>query len=431
MIDAARMLSSKISRFTASRLVQNVGALALVQAMAYLVPLITLPYLTRVLGLQEWGRVAWAQVIISYFTIVTDWGFSLSGVRKVSALRNDRAALSECFCASWAVQWGLCVAALVALGGLSLYAPFFALFRDYAVAGAGVIVASVLFPTWLLVGLEQMREVALVQLVVRGSAVPLILFFVKAPADGPRVIGASALTGILGGLAALIWMRRSLALDWRWPRWRMMREEFIESGAMFLSHTWIVLYTGLTPTILGAMAGTAAVGQYVLADKLRAAAQSLLSPVSQALFPRMSYLFAYDRQAALSLLRRSGKLITLVSGATSIALFMLAEPLVRLAGGRDFFASVTLLHWLAPLPLIIAISNVFGIQIMLPNRMTRAFNRILAAAAALSLVAIVPWIAWGGTQGAAINALLTECFVTAAMGGIILKHRNLILGRQA
>ena len=232
--------------------------------MAYLAPLVTLPYLTRVLGPQEWGRVAWMQVIVGYFTIVTDWGFSWSGVRKVAALRNDPAAVSECFCAAWAVQWALCAGALAALGALALYAPFFATFRPYALAGAGVIVAGVLFPAWLLIGLERMREVALVQLIVRASAVPLILLFVKTPQDGPRVIAASALTGLAGGALAVVWMRAQLGLDWRWPRARTMSEEFTESGSIFLSRVWIVLYTSLTPTILGALAGAAAVGQFVL-----------------------------------------------------------------------------------------------------------------------------------------------------------------------
>ncbi len=412
MTAALSSLSGTVGRFAASRLVQNVGALALVQAMAYLVPLVTLPYLTRVLGPQEWGRVAWMQVIVGYFTIVTDWGFSWSGVRKIAALRNDRAALSACFCAAWAVQWALCAVALAAIGGLALYAPFFAPFRPYAFAGAGVVVAGVLFPAWLLVGLERMREVALVQLVVRVSAAPLILLFVRAPEDGPRVLAASAVTGLAGGAAALAWMRGHLALDWRWPRARAMRDEFMESGAVFFSRAWIVLYTSLTPTILGALAGAAAVGQFVLADKLRGAAQSLLAPVSQALFPRMSYLFAHDRLAALRLLRRSGGLIGLASGAASLALFVLAKPLVLLAGGRDFLGAVTLLRWLAPLPLVIAASNFFGVQILLARGMSHKVNRTLIVVGTVSLTAITPLIVWRGSQGAAIGTLLAECMVT-------------------
>jgi O-antigen/teichoic acid export membrane protein len=173
-----------------------------------------------------------------------------------------------------------------------------------------------------------------------------------------------------------------------------------------------VLYTSLTPTILGAIAGAAAVGQFVLADRLRGAAQSLLAPVSQALFPRMSYLFAHDRPAALRLLRQSGGAIALVAGAASLGLFVLAEPLVRLAAGRDFLGAAGLLRWLAPLPLIVSLSNVFGVQIMLARGMFREVNRTLSAAGIISLVVIAPLISWRGAQGAAMSILLAECIVT-------------------
>jgi PST family polysaccharide transporter len=415
MTAALSSLSGTVGRFAASRLVQNVGALALVQAMAYLAPLVTLPYLTRVLGPHEWGRVAWMQVIIGYFTILTDWGFSWSGVRKVAALRNDPVAVSECFCAAWAVQWALCAGALAALGALALYAPFFAPFRPYALAGAGVVVAGVLFPAWLLVGLERMREVALVQLVARASAVPLILLFVKAPGDGPRVVAVLALTGLAAGAAALVWMRSRLALNWRWPRRKAMGEEFAESGAIFLARIWIVLYTSLTPTILGAIAGAAAVGQFVLADKLRGAAQSLLAPVSQALFPRMSYLFVHDRPAALRLLRRSGGAIALVAGAASVGLFVLAKPLVLLAGGRDFLAAATLLRWLAPLPLIVAVAQIASIQLLLALGKYRQVNTVLGAAGLFGVLASWVFIAMFQSVGAAAFLLLVETAVCAGM----------------
>jgi O-antigen/teichoic acid export membrane protein len=262
-----------------------------------------------------------------------------------------------------------------------------------------------------------------VQLAVRASAVPLILLLVKAPGDGPLVVAASALTGLLGGAAALIWMRGNLALDWRWPRRRAMRAEFLESGAIFLSRVWIVLYTSLTPTILGAVAGAAVVGQYVLADKVCGAAQSLVAPLAQALFPRMSYLFAHDQPAAQRLLWRSAKLIALVSGAMSVALFLLAEPLVLFAAGRAFLSSVPVLRWLAPLPLVVAMSNVLGVQIMLARGMFRSVNRILRSAGIISLVTVAPLSLWMGAAGAALNTCVITCLVTVGFAVTVFRTK--------
>lgn len=410
-------------RFTPSRLVQNVGALTLVQATGYLVPLVTLPYLTRVLGPEEWGRVAWMQVILGYFGILTDWGFSWSGVRKVAALRNDGARLSESFLAGWAVQWMLCAVALGALGAFSFLAPFFAPFRAYALAGAGVIVAGVLFPVWLLTGLERMREVAIAQLLIRAGSVPLIFIFVKAPGDGPLVIAASALTGLVGGAAALLWIRTNVPLDWQCPRPPAICAELFESGTIFLSGVWIALYTSLVPTVLGLIAGPAAVGTYVLAEKICGAARSVLAPVGRALFPHMSYLFAHDAAAARRMLWRTTKLIFLPAIAASLTLLLLADQIILIASGKEYADAAPVLRWMSPLPLVIMLSNILGLQIMLPNQMTSAFNRILAGAGLLSLFMIAPLVLWRGAEGAAINTMLAECCVTAAMAAYLHKRR--------
>lgn len=407
-----------------SRLLQNIGALALVKALSYIIPLVTLPYLTRVLGPAEWGRVAWMQVILGYLSLLTDWGFSWSGTRKIAALREEPAALSEAFLAGWAVQWGLCALAVCTLLGLALYAPFFSDFREFAPYGACVILSGVLFPVWLLAGLEKMREIALAQLLIRATAVPLIFVLVDTPEDGRFVIAASGATGILGGLASLLWIHRHLGLQWRWPQRRMVCEEFLESGSIFVSRAWIAIYTSLTPTILGVMTSAEAVGQFMLASKTHSAAQALLIPISQALFPRMSYLFATDRDEACTLLRRSGSVILVITFATSVTLFAFAREIISLVSGDSFDHAAEILRWLSPLPFVVGVSNIIGVQFMLPNNMTQAFNRILASAGIISLVIIWPLIHFRHAAGAAISTLLAECFVTVAMLSFIILLRK-------
>lgn len=405
---------------------QNVGALTVVQAVGYLIPLLTLPYLTRVLGPEEWGRVAWMQVMLGYFSVFTDWGFSWSGTRKAATLRNDIEALSESFFAGWTVQWLLCIISVSVLLCFGFFVPFFSPFRPYVFFGSAVIIAGVLFPVWLLSGLERMREIAVIQLLIRTCALPLIFLLVRGSGDGKYVIFAAGLTGIMGGISSLYWMRKHLLLRWQCPRWADIQKEFLESGAIFFSRVWIVLYTTLSPTILGVMTGAESVGQFVLADRIRMAVQSLLAPVSQALFPRMSYLFAHNRAAAIALLRRSGLIIVFISAAASLALYVLAKPIVLFVAGGGFQDAVNLLRWLSPLPFVIALSNIFGVQIMLPNLMTRAFNRILAGAGFMSLGMIWLWIAGFGAEGAAINTLIVECFVTGSMALFLFTKRKVL-----
>jgi O-antigen/teichoic acid export membrane protein len=398
-----------------SRLLQNMGALALVQAVSYAVPLITLPYLTRVLGLEEWGRVSWMQIIISYFTVFTDWGFSWSGVRKVSSLRHDPEALSEVFLGGWLAQWFLCIVALGTLCWLYLYAPFFVPFRAYAISTGAAIVSGVLFPVWILSGLERIGEVAIIQLSIRAASVPLIFVLVKGPGDGPQVISASAITGLIGGATALFWMRKNLSLSWHFPGVSRIWAELSESGSFFFSRVWIVLYTSMIPTVLGTLAGAAAVGEFMLADRIRAVAQSLLTPVSQALFPRMSYLFNQDRTAALLLLRRSAIVITLISGTVSICLFVFAQQVIMFAGGPAFLKATTLLRWLSPLPLVISISQIASVQVLLPARKHFQFNLVLLVGGVLGLSTSWVFIKLFEARGAVWFMLVVEVLVCVGM----------------
>src|SRR5208282_3468834 len=161
--------------------------------------------------------------------------------------------------------------------------------------------------------------------------------------------------------------------------------------------------------------GPAVVGYYALADRVRQLVQSVLRPISDALFPRMSHLFSTDAPGALRLLLRSCRIILPVAALGSMTLWIGADEIVAVLGGKQFLPSVVVLRWLAPLPLVIAASNILGVQVMIPNLRTRAFNGILALAGALSLCILYPLIHWKGAEGAAINTFVAECFVTSAM----------------
>jgi PST family polysaccharide transporter len=347
--------------------------------------------------------------------MVTNWGFAISGTNKIAAHRNDLDRVSDIFLTSWAAQWLLCGCAILLLSLLIVLVPFFQQRAQYLVWGIGLIVSSVLFPVWFLNGLEKMKQAAVIQIGSRVIEVPLIFLLIKRPEDAPFMLAIGTATGIVGGFVTLVWIKKSLCLTWRWPRLESIFRELRDGASMFASTVWISLYTTLTPTILGLLAGNAAVGYYALADRARQLVQSALGPISQALFPRMSYLFMTNIQQAKSLLWRSAKFIILISAIGSLTLWILAEFIVITLAGEQFRPSIAVLRWLAPLPFIISLSNILGIQIMLPNHKTRAFNWILGVAGFLSLCAISPLIFWKGAEGAAINTFIIECFVTTAM----------------
>lgn len=412
------------------RLRHNITALGLVQIANYAIPLITLPYLTRVLGTEAYGQVAFAQAVMAYFLLVTDYGFSWSATRKIAARREDRAFVSHVFAGTWAAQWlllsisaALATIAVLAIdrmrGDAVLYAAAFS-----------AVLGNVLFPVWFLQGLERMREVAVIQMVTRLLALLPLFIFVKTPADAVVVLAIQGGAGVLGGLLSLYWIRQERLIDWRWPGRHALVQELREGGALFGSRISISLYTILVPLALGWMAGPVAVGYFALADKIRNAAQSCLAPLSQALFPRMSHLYANDPAAAFVLLKRSAIFVLVVSGGVSILLWWLAEALVLVLAGPGFAPAAEVLRWLAFLPLVIGLSNLLGVQVMLPMQLNGPFNAILVGIGVVSLLIVWPLVEMLAATGAAQTILVTELLVTCSMGAFLWRRGHLSATRK-
>ena len=272
-----------------------------------------------------------------------------------------------------------------------------------------------MFPVWFLQGLELLKAVALLQVLIRFAALIPIFVFVTLPEHGVRVLLAQGFMSVLGGVTALYWMKKNRLVDWYWPLYKDIFATLKNGATLFGSRISISFYTNLIPLVLGWMAGPVALAYFNVADKLRSAGQSLLGPLSQALYPRMSHLFNTDTKSAFRLFKKSVIITIVLAGSASVGLWLLCEVLVTLVAGENYEQSALVLQWLAPLPLIIGISNLLGVQIMLANRINKPFNAILAAAAALSLVLVWPLIYFFEDIGAAATLLIVEIAVTSTM----------------
>ncbi len=403
--------------------IKNVVSLIGVQGANYIVPLITLPYLVRVLGPVGYGGLNFSLAFVQYFILLADYGFNLSVTKQISVIRDDKEKTSELF---WIVMF--CKLALLILGFAILVTliclfPKIGEFSTILICAYTIVIGNVLFPVWLFQGMEKMGMIAIANITAKLMAVPLIFTFVRASSDAWLAGLITGVTTVVAGTIGLIAVRKFNWINWHKPTWTGVKRELSLGWHVFLSTAAISLYTVSITVILGVIAGPVAVGYYTAADKIRQAVQGFIAPVSQAIYPRINALMAKDKLMAFSTIRK----LLLIQGCgtfiLSLLLFIFAEPIILLAYNSTYINSVTVLKWLAWLPFVIGLSNVFGVQTLLVLGLNKIFSRILIVSGIFSLSLIFPLGSLWAQDGAAITTFITELTVTCLMLLIIIKRK--------
>jgi PST family polysaccharide transporter len=406
------------------RVLGNFFSLSIVQFANYLAPLITLPYLFRVLGPSKYGLTELARAVSVYFLMLTDYGFSLSATREISVHRDDPQKISEVFSAVMLLKFLLLVLSFGVFSLLVLAVP--KLKADWPVyfLSFGNVVGMWLFPLWLFQGLERMKSLPLLSVTAKTLFILAVFVLIQGPGDYLYAPGLQSAGTILVGLAGLGLALGKFRVRFLVPPVKALARELANGWHLFLSKMATTLYTTSNIVILGLLTDSTFVAYYAPGEKLvRAAGEGLQGPLSQAIFPHIGRLASQSQQAALLFTAKTAKLAGLATLAISAGLFV-AAPYVGDLFGQKFQAGVPVIRILSPLPFVICLSNIFGIQVMVNFGLKRLFTRILVAAGVLNVLLAVLLAGPFQHLGVAAAALTTEVVVTTVMF-FALRHHGL------
>lgn len=274
-----------------NQLVKNMISLSSLNFISYLIPLITLPFLVRILGIEHFGAVMFAQSLCVYFMILTDFGFNLSANRLVSINRENIDKLnliySETICAKLIL---LIISLLIFSIILNLGPLIDDTQNDYRLFYASflLVVGNTFTPTWVYQGLEKVNFLV-VNTVVNKTIVMLCLFYFIQSGDDfyhvPLIFG-------IGSIILSVILNAHLAHKFKI---KFIKVELLGIfSCMKLSSQYFasrIANEGLMNSvtfIVGLKFGTAVLGYYSLAEKLYRAFYSILGPINQALYPFMA-----------------------------------------------------------------------------------------------------------------------------------------------
>lgn len=404
------------------RLANNIFSLGVLQGVNYILPLLTLPYLVRVLGPEYFGLLAFATATITYSMLITDYGFNLSATRQISIHRDDKNKVNEIFSSVMMIKTVLMV---VSFGLMCLLVFSFEKFSQHweiYFITFGTVIGQVLFPVWLFQGMERMKYITYLNIGSKAFFTVCIFIFAQEQADYLLVPLLSATGFIVAGIWSLYLVKREFHVCFVLQSATTLRYQLAEGWHVFFSSIAKSLYTISTIFILGLFTNNTVVGYFAAADKIVQAVKGLYQPVSQAIYPLIGKKIHKHKQAGLAFIRKTTWVVGTGMFVISVVLYLFSERIINLLLGAQYQQAVLLLQTMAFLPLIIALSNIFGIQTMLNLGYTRAFSRILVAAAILGVGLSLVLVPLYEGLGSAITMLTVEVFVTALMW-IYLKMR--------
>ncbi|SAK76438.1 polysaccharide biosynthesis protein [Caballeronia pedi] len=408
------------------------------QVSTYLAPLLTLPWLARVLGPGEYGRLAFGLAFTAYFISVTNYSFSLTATPKISINRENRELRSRVFWETILTQAALACAGFVVLVILTSVIPYLQENRELLLIGYGQAIGAMLIPTWYFQGVEDLGMLSLFVFIGRALSIPAMYLFVREHDDVYIAMAVNALVPLLSGIAICTYLYSRRELDFVRVSFRTIVARLKDGWSVFIATAIVDIYASSNIVILTFIAGNVAAGYFAAGDKLIRAALNMLTPLKTAAYPRVSFLMHHAREDAFAFLRKMFVAQAVIVSLISLCIFFGAPLAVKLLYGPKFLPTVEVLRWMAFVPLMAGLSDLFGVQTMLPLGMKAQFSRVLMASAVVNFGLLAVLATLFGEQGAAATVLITETVVAAAMaftlhleGVPLLKRRPIAEGARS
>ncbi len=413
------------------RVLGNFFSLSIVQFVNYLAPLIILPYLFRVLGPSKYGLTELARAVTVYFLIVTDYGFSLSATREISVHREDKSRVSEVFACVLLLKALLVAVSLVLLSLIVFAVPQLRAEWPVYYLSFGSVFGMWLFPLWLFQGLERMKYIPLLNVTAKTLVIISVFIFIHSADDylyAPLLQSAGTILIGLGGLILALWV---FPVHFRFPSIAALRRELANGWHLFLSRLAVTLYTTSNIVILGLLTDPACVAYYAAGEKIvRAVSDALLVPLSQAIFPHVGRLASQSQPAALRFTARVAKLAGAITLLLSVGLYLAAPYLAALVMHQESAPGLAVIRILSPLPFVVILSNLLGVQVLVNFGLQHLLTRILTLAGVLNVLLAILLAGPFQHVGVAAASLTTEIVVTTAIFVTLRKKSLNVFGRH-
>lgn len=349
--------------------IKNFLSLAAVQGVNYLLPLMTLPYLVRVLGVDNFGIFSFATAIVAFFAVITDYGFNFSATREISVNKFDKTEITKIYSSVMTLKIILMLLSFLILCIMVFFIPKFNDNLLIYLLCYGVVLGQVLFPVWFFQGMEQMQFITVVNVFSKILSTVCIFIFINDPNDLYLVPVFMSLGAIIGGIYSLRLISKEFGISFKIQSRGELERHLKGGGNLFLTSFLSTLLTSSGILVLGFYASNTVVGIYSAIEKIFRAVVGLFAPITQALYPiSCQKLNTGNIADSRKYFKKIFYIIFLLTLITAILICFLSNVII------DFFYGINMLQYVYILQLMMlwlifsVMNNIIGIQYLSAKR---------------------------------------------------------------
>lgn len=282
-------MKKRMSFLTNNRkIIENFSFLSLFQILTLVSPLITYPYLIKTIGLELYGTTVFAQTLVSYLSLLINFGYNTSGPKEVSVLKDDNKRLSEFVSSVFivkAILWFLVGLVFILFIYWNKYFNRFFLLYFFTFF---ITIGDVLFPIWFFQGIEKMKYITYINVIVKLIFVTCIFILIKDKNDYILIPIINAVGSLVSGIISLYLVFKKENISFVRVKYANIKSSVHESFVLFISSLSVSLYLSINKLIVGAFLGMREVAIYDLAEKVIGIIKTPIIILSQAVFPKIA-----------------------------------------------------------------------------------------------------------------------------------------------
>ena len=378
------------------------------QVFVLIIPLITVPYISRVLGSTGVGINAFTNSIISYFVLFGSIGVNLYGNRQIAYVRDDKKLLSQTF---WEISLLRIIVISITYVIFLIFLFFVQEYQSYYFYQSILILSAGLDISWFFMGMEDFKKTVLRNIVLKVLSLIVIFIFIKSQNDLGLYILVINTSALLSNL--VLWPYLKIYINKPCLKKLNIIKHLIPSLTLFLPQIATQVYLVLNKTMLGYMTNVQNSGYYENTDKLIKIVLAIVTATGTVMLPRMANIFSFGNYQLINKsIRQSFDFVSFISIPMAFGLASVADKFSIWFFGKEFAITGQLIPILSIVIILIGWSNVLGMQYLLPTNQTKYFTISVTVGALVNLFLNVFFIKLFGIFGAIWATVISECTVT-------------------